>query len=125
MLESRSYCVSYYNFRGLGLQPYSFASNLDKYSTDFSRYATPCIYESLILFVHITYSITEPDTSPNPTKRLGGTNSCYASSISSLLNKEPMYIVLASNLEDVSVSFLYVRALCLVPLQFPQRCVAS
>jgi hypothetical protein len=51
ILESRSYCVSYYNFRGLGLQPYSFASNLDKYSTDFSRYAIPCIYESLILIL--------------------------------------------------------------------------
>jgi hypothetical protein len=49
MLESRSYYVSYYNFRGLGLQPYSFASNLDKYSIDFSRYATPYIYKSLIL----------------------------------------------------------------------------
>jgi hypothetical protein len=36
-----------------------------------------------------------------------------------------MYIVLASNLEDISVSFLYVRALCLVSLQFLQRCVAS
>jgi hypothetical protein len=36
-----------------------------------------------------------------------------------------MYIVLASNLEDISVSFLHVRALCLVPLQFPQRRVAS
>jgi hypothetical protein len=36
-----------------------------------------------------------------------------------------MYIVLASNLEDISVSFLHVRALCLVPLQFLQRCVAS
>jgi hypothetical protein len=66
----------------------------------------------------ITYSITEPDTSPNPTKRLGGTNLCYASLISSLLNKEPMYNVLTTNLEDISVSFLHVRALCLVPLQF-------
>jgi hypothetical protein len=50
LLESRSYCVSYYNFRGLGLQPYSFASNLDIHCTDLSRYATPCIYKSLILF---------------------------------------------------------------------------
>jgi hypothetical protein len=33
--------------------------------------------------------------------------------------------VLASNLEDTSVSFLHVRALCLVPLQFPQRRRAS
>jgi hypothetical protein len=36
-----------------------------------------------------------------------------------------MYIVLASNLEDISVSFLYVRVLYLVSLQFLQRCVAS
>jgi hypothetical protein len=36
-----------------------------------------------------------------------------------------MYIVLTSNLEDISVSFLHMRALCLVLLQFLQRCVAS
>jgi hypothetical protein len=36
-----------------------------------------------------------------------------------------MYIVLISNLEDISVSFLYVRALYLVLLQFLQRCIAS
>jgi hypothetical protein len=36
-----------------------------------------------------------------------------------------MYIVLASNLEDISVSFLHVRALYLVSLQFLQRRVAS
>jgi hypothetical protein len=36
-----------------------------------------------------------------------------------------MYVVLASNLEDILVSFLHVRALCLVPLQFLQRCRAS
>jgi hypothetical protein len=59
MLESRSYCVSYYNFRGLGLQPYSFASNLDKYSTDFSRYATPCIYKSLILKGKVAYLVAQ------------------------------------------------------------------
>jgi hypothetical protein len=56
---------------------------------------------------------------------LGGTNSCYDSSISSLLNKEPMYVVLVSNLEDISISFLHVRALCPVPLQFPQRRIVS
>jgi hypothetical protein len=59
MLESRSYCVSYYNFRGLGLQPYSFASNLDKYSIDFSRYATPCIYKSLILKGKVAYLVAQ------------------------------------------------------------------
>jgi hypothetical protein len=36
-----------------------------------------------------------------------------------------MYVVLTSNLEDISVSFLHVRALCLVLLQFLQRCIAS
>jgi hypothetical protein len=30
-----------------------------------------------------------------------------------------MYVVLSSDLEDVSVSFLHVRALCPVLLQFP------
>jgi hypothetical protein len=49
MLESRSYCVSNYSFCGLGLQPYSFASNLDIYCIDFFCYATPYIYKSLIL----------------------------------------------------------------------------
>jgi hypothetical protein len=33
--------------------------------------------------------------------------------------------MLESNLEDTSVSFLYVRALCLVLLQFLQRYRAS
>jgi hypothetical protein len=32
-----------------------------------------------------------------------------------------MYVVLLSELEDISVSFLYVRVLCLVLLQFLQR----
>jgi hypothetical protein len=36
-----------------------------------------------------------------------------------------MYNVLASDLEDISVSFLPVRALCLVPLQFLQRRIAG
>jgi hypothetical protein len=36
-----------------------------------------------------------------------------------------MYIVLASNLEDISVFFLYMRVLYLVLLQFLQRRVAS
>jgi hypothetical protein len=49
------------------------------------------------------------------------TNSCYASSNSSLLNKELAYVVLASNSEDASVSFWHVRALCPVSPQLPQR----
>jgi hypothetical protein len=56
---------------------------------------------------------------------LGSTNSRYASLISSLLNKEPTYVVLTLDLEDISVSFLHVRALCLVPPQFLQRRTAS
>jgi hypothetical protein len=36
-----------------------------------------------------------------------------------------MYIMLISNLEDISVSFLHMRALYLVLLQFLQRCIAS
>jgi hypothetical protein len=36
-----------------------------------------------------------------------------------------MYIVLILDLEDISVSFLYIRVLCLVLLQFLQRCIAS
>jgi hypothetical protein len=32
-----------------------------------------------------------------------------------------MYVVLVSDLEDASVSFLHVRALCPVPPQFLQR----
>jgi hypothetical protein len=41
--------------------------------------------------------------------------------VTTLLNKEPMYVVLASDSEDISVSFLHVRAFCPVPPQFPQR----
>jgi hypothetical protein len=36
-----------------------------------------------------------------------------------------MYAVLVSNLEDISVSFLHVRALCSVPPQFLQRCIVG
>jgi hypothetical protein len=36
---------------------------------------------------------------------LGSPNSCYASSISSLSNKEPTYVVLASDSEHISVYF--------------------
>jgi hypothetical protein len=42
-----------------------------------------------------------------------------------LLNKEPTYVVLTLDLEDISVSFLHMRALCLVLLQFLQRYTAS
>jgi len=69
----------------------------------------------------VTYSTTESVNPLSWSKSLGSTNSHYKSLISSLLNKEPTYVVLTSNLEDTSVSFLHVRALCLVPPQFPQR----
>ena len=61
---------------------------------------------------------------PNPLncpKKLGSTNSYYASSISSLSNKEPAYVVLTSDSEDISISFLHIQALYPVPPQFPQR----
>jgi hypothetical protein len=73
----------------------------------------------------ITYSISEPATSVSRPLFRGTTNTCYESLISSLLNKEPAYVVLGSNLEDTSVSFLHVCALCLVLPQFPQRCTAG
>jgi hypothetical protein len=53
---------------------------------------------------------------------LGSPNLFYNSSILSLSNKEPTYVMLILDLEDISVSFLHVRALCLVPPQFLQRC---
>jgi hypothetical protein len=84
---------------------------------------------------HPSQPITRANPSPEPThhpshpspepKKLGSTNSCYNSLISSPLNKKPTYVVLASNLEDASVSFLHVRALCLVSPQFLQRCRAD
>jgi hypothetical protein len=49
---------------------------------------------------------------------LGSPNLCYNSSISLLLNKKPTYVMLILDLEDISVSFLDVRVLCLVPPQF-------
>jgi hypothetical protein len=49
---------------------------------------------------------------------LSVTNLYYNSSISLLLNKEPIYVVLASNSEDILVLFLHVRVLCLVLPQF-------
>ena len=48
---------------------------------------------------------------PNPSnclKKLSSTNSCYVFSISSLSNKEPVYVVLILDLEDISISFLHV-----------------
>jgi hypothetical protein len=44
------------------------------------------------------------------------TNLHYASLILLLLNKEPTYVVLILDLEDISVSFLHVRVLYLVLL---------
>jgi hypothetical protein len=52
---------------------------------------------------------------------LNSPNLYYNSSILLLLNKEPTYVVLILDLEDISVSFLHVRVLCLVPPQFLQR----
>jgi hypothetical protein len=75
--------------------------------------------------VLITYSTIESANLSKALKSLSTTNTSYNSSISSLLNKEPTYVVLASNSEDISVSFLHVRALCLVLPQFPQRRRAS
>lgn len=57
----------------------------------------------------LTYSIIELVTSSSWSKRLGSPNSCYNSSISSLLNKEPMYVVLASDSEDASIFFTRSR----------------
>ena len=56
----------------------------------------------------ITYSTIELPNPSNCLKKLGSTNSCYASSISSLSNKKPVYVVLTSDLKDISVSFLHV-----------------
>jgi hypothetical protein len=46
------------------------------------------------------------------------TNTRYNSSISSLSNKDPIYVVLVSDSEDILVSFLHVRALYPAPPQF-------
>jgi hypothetical protein len=66
----------------------------------------------------ITYSTTKLPTLLNRLKSLSITNLYYVSLILLLLNKEPIYVMLISNLEDASVSFLHVRVLYLVPLQF-------
>jgi hypothetical protein len=81
--------------------------------------------QSLVYKLLLTYSTTEPANLPSRLLFLGTANSSYASSISSLLNKESMYVVLASNSEDILVSFLHVRALYLVPPQFLQRRIVS
>ena len=44
----------------------------------------------------------------NCLKKLNSTNSYYASSISLLLNKKSVYIILILDLEDISISFLYI-----------------
>jgi hypothetical protein len=49
-------------------------------------------------------------------KKLTITNLYYISLFLLLLNKEPTYVILISNLEDISISFLYIRALYLVLL---------
>jgi hypothetical protein len=56
---------------------------------------------------------------------LSAANLYYNSLILLLLNKEPMYVILILDLEDISVSFLHMRVLYLVILQFLQRCRAS
>jgi hypothetical protein len=74
-----------------------------------------------VLELYVTYSTI---TLVNPSRWsvfLSTTNFYHASSISSLSNKEPMYVVLSSDSEDISVSVLHVRALCPVLLQFLQR----
>jgi hypothetical protein len=43
---------------------------------------------------------------------LGATNARYNSSISSLLNKKPMYVVLASDSEDISIYFFGTFGCC-------------
>jgi hypothetical protein len=52
---------------------------------------------------------------------LSSSNLYYNSLILSLLNKKPTYVILILDLEDISISFLHVRVLYLVLLQFLQR----
>jgi hypothetical protein len=73
----------------------------------------------------LTYSTIEWVNPSSGSIFLSATNSCYNSSISSLSNKEPIYVILASNSEDILVSFLHVRVLCLVLPQFLQRYIVS
>jgi hypothetical protein len=80
---------------------------------------------NLALTKPITYSTTKCVNLLSALKRLSTTNLRYASLILLLLNKEPTYAVLTLDLEYIFVSFLHVRALYLVLLQFLQRCIAS
>jgi hypothetical protein len=75
--------------------------------------------------MYITYSTIEWVNPSSGSIFLGATNLYYNSSISSLSNKEPIYVVLASNSEDILVLFLHVRVLYLVPPQFLQRRIVS
>lgn len=75
----------------------------------------------MLLSFCVTYFTIKWDTPLSETERLGTTNSCYASSISSLSNKEPIYCVFSLNSEDVFISFWHVYTLCSVSSQFPQR----
>ena len=54
------------------------------------------------------YSTIELPNPSNCPKKLGSTNSCYVFLISLLSNKEPAYVVLILDLEDISIFFLYV-----------------
>jgi hypothetical protein len=58
--------------------------------------------------VDITYFTIKLPNPSNCLKKLDSTNSYYISLISSLLNKEPVYIILILDLEDISISFLYI-----------------
>jgi hypothetical protein len=94
LLESRFHCVSYYNFRGLGLQPYSFASNLDIHCTDFSRYATPCIYKSLILHVIRIYANVVYKRAAHLSKQRTFSSVAYAPRRSIALQQIPILYVI-------------------------------
>jgi hypothetical protein len=74
----------------------------------------------MIVLIHlrITYSTIKLPNLLNYLKSLSTANLRYVLLNLLLLNKEPTTVVLASNLEDTSISFLHIRALCLVPLQF-------
>jgi hypothetical protein len=74
-------------------------------------YAKPSNY-----LLRPTYSTTQQLKAPNSSKCLGITNTSYKFSFLSLLSKKPTYVVLPSNLEVSSTSFLHVRALYLVLL---------
>jgi hypothetical protein len=79
----------------------------------------------IVSLLTITYSTITSVNLLRRLKRLSSTNLRYASLILSLLNKKPMYVILASNLEDLLVSFSHVCALYLVLPRFLQRYRAS